>query len=114
MGTGSELQLAVAARDILQAEGIPTRVVSLPCVEWFDAQDQAYRDSVLPRYVKARVAVEAGIAQPWYRLVGGDGQIVSIEHYGASADYKTLFREFGFSAEAVAEAARRSRQAQKG
>jgi transketolase len=114
MGTGSELQLAVAARDILQAEGVPTRVVSLPCVEWFDAQDQAYRDSVLPRYVKARVAVEAGIAQPWYRLVGGDGEIVSIEHYGASADYKTLFREFGFSAEAVAEAARRSRQAQKG
>ncbi|HVV19505.1 MAG TPA: transketolase [Pseudonocardiaceae bacterium] len=115
MATGSELQLAVAARDILQGEGVPTRVVSLPCVEWFDAQDKEYRDSVLPPSVKARVSVEAGIAQPWYRLVGDAGEIVSIEHYGASADYKTLFREFGFTAEAVADAARRSRQAiQKG
>jgi transketolase len=115
MGTGSELQLAVAARETLQAEGVPTRVVSLPCFEWFDAQDQEYRDSVLPPSVKARVSVEAGIAQPWYRLVGDAGEIVSIEHYGASADYKTLFREFGFTADAVADAARRSRQAtQKG
>jgi transketolase len=115
MATGSELQLAVAARDVLQGEGVPTRVVSLPCVEWFDAQDKEYRDSVLPPSVKARVSVEAGIAQPWYRLVGDAGEIVSIEHYGASADYKTLFREFGFTAEAVADAARRSRQAiQKG
>jgi transketolase len=114
MGTGSELQLAVDARALLQADGVPTRVVSLPCVEWFDAQDKAYRDSVLPPSVRARVAVEAGIAQPWYRLVGDAGEIVSIEHYGASADYQTLFREFGFTAEAVADAARRSRQAQKG
>jgi transketolase len=86
----------------------------MPCVEWFDEQDADYRESVLPPSVKARVAVEAGIAQPWYRLVGDAGQIVSIEHYGASADYKTLFREFGFTADAVADAARRSRQAQKG
>jgi transketolase len=114
MATGSELQLAVAARDILQAAGVPTRVVSLPCVEWFDAQDKEYRDSVLPPSVRVRVAVEAGIAQPWYRFAGDAGQIVSIEHYGASADYQTLFREFGFTAEAVADAARRSRQAQKG
>ncbi|HEY3749439.1 MAG TPA: transketolase [Pseudonocardiaceae bacterium] len=114
MGTGSELQLAVDARALLQADGVPTRVVSLPCFEWFDAQDKEYRDSVLPPSVRARVAVEAGIAQPWYRLVGDTGEIVSIEHYGASADYKTLFREFGFTAEAVADAARRSRQAQKG
>jgi transketolase len=114
MGTGSELQLAVDARALLQAGGVPTRVVSLPCFEWFDAQDKEYRDSVLPPSVRARVAVEAGIAQPWYRLVGDTGEIVSIEHYGASADYKTLFREFGFTAEAVADAARRSRQAQKG
>ncbi len=114
MGTGSELQLAVAARDILQGEGVPTRVVSLPCVEWFDAQDKSYRDSVLPPSVHARVAVEAGVAQPWYRLVGGSGEIVSIEHYGASADYKTLFHEFGITAEAVADAARRSHQIQKG
>jgi transketolase len=114
MGTGSELQLAVEARATLQAEGVPTRVVSMPCVEWFDAQDKAYRDSVLPPSVTARVAVEAGIAQPWYRLVGGSGEIVSIEHYGASADYKTLFREFGITTDAVAAAARRSQQAQKG
>jgi transketolase len=69
---------------------------------------------VLPPSVRARVSVEAGIAQPWYRLVGGDGEIISIEHYGASADYQTLFREFGITADAVAAAARRSLQAQKG
>ncbi|HKN98075.1 MAG TPA: transketolase [Pseudonocardiaceae bacterium] len=114
MATGSELQLAVAAREQLQAEGVPTRVVSLPCVEWFDAQDEEYRNSVLPPSVRARVAVEAGVAQPWYRLVGDTGRIVSIEHFGASADYQTLFREFGFTAEAVADAARAARQAQKG
>jgi transketolase len=114
LATGSELLLAVAARDVLEGEGVPTRVVSLPCVEWFDAQDQAYRDTVLPPDVKARVVVEAGVAQPWYRFAGDTGRIVSIEHYGASADYQTLFREFGFTADAVVEAARRSRQAQKG
>jgi transketolase len=110
IATGSELQLAVGAREILRADGLHARVVSMPCVEWFDAQDQSYRDSVLPPTVKARVAVEAGIALPWYRFVGDAGQIVSIEHYGASADYLTLFREFGFTAEAVADAARRSHQ----
>ncbi|WP_054246234.1 transketolase, partial [Rhodococcus opacus] len=108
LGTGSELQLAVAARETLEADGIPTRVVSMPCVEWFDAQDQAYRDGVLPPTVKARVSVEAGIAMPWHRFVGDAGEIVSIEHFGASADYKTLFREFGFTAEAVTAAAQRS------
>ncbi|TNC23029.1 transketolase [Amycolatopsis alkalitolerans] len=108
IGTGSELHLAVEAREVLEAEGVRTRVVSMPCVEWFDAQDDAYRESVLPSGVKARVVVEAGIAQPWYRYVGDAGEIVSIEHYGASADYKTLFREFGFTADAVADAARSS------
>ncbi|WKN55336.1 transketolase [Rhodococcus opacus] len=108
IGTGSELQLAVAARETLEADGIPTRVVSMPCVEWFDTQDQAYRDGVLPPTVKARVSVEAGIAMPWHRFVGDAGEIVSIEHFGASADYKTLFREFGFTAEAVTAAAQRS------
>ncbi|UOT03691.1 transketolase [Rhodococcus opacus] len=108
IGTGSELQLAVAARETLEADGIPTRVVSMPCVEWFDAQDQAYRDGVLPPTVKARVSVEAGISMPWHRFVGDTGEIVSIEHFGASADYKTLFREFGFTAEAVTAAAQRS------
>jgi transketolase len=110
IATGSELQLAVEARATLQADGIATRVVSMPCVEWFDEQDDDYKESVLPKAVRARVAVEAGIAMPWYRLVGGAGEIVSIEHYGASADYKTLFREFGFTPEHVVEAARRSRQ----
>jgi transketolase len=108
MGTGSEVQLAVEARKALEADGVPTRVVSVPCFEWFEAQDEAYRESVLPSGVKARVSVEAGIAQPWYRFVGDAGEIVSIEHFGASADYQTLFREFGFTADAVVDAARRS------
>jgi transketolase len=108
IGTGSEVQLAVAARETLQAAGIPTRVVSLPCREWFDAQDATYRASVLPATVKARVSVEAGIAMGWRELVGDAGRIISIEHYGASADYKRLFQEFGITAEAVVEAARDS------
>jgi transketolase len=108
IGTGSEVQLAVTARETLQAEGIPTRVVSMPCREWFDEQDAQYRASVLPHTVRARVAVEAAVAQSWYDLVGDAGRIVSLEHYGASADYKTLYREFGITAEAVAAAARDS------
>jgi transketolase len=108
IATGSELQIAVEARNVLEGEGVATRVVSMPSQELFDAQDQAYRDQVIPPGVKARVAVEAGIAQPWYRFVGDAGEIVSIEHYGASADYKTLFKEFGFTTDAVVSAARRS------
>ncbi|MGH3775010.1 MAG: transketolase [Pseudonocardiaceae bacterium] len=108
IATGSEVQFAVAARQTLAAEGIGARVVSMPCVEWFDAQDQAYRDRVLPPMVKARVAVEAGIAMPWQRFVGDHGEVVSLEHFGASADWQTLFREFGFTAEAVTDAARRT------
>ena len=108
LATGSELQLAVGARDVLEADGVPTRVVSLPCVDWFLEQDQAYRDSVLPPSTRARVSVEAGIAQPWYRFIGDAGEAVSIEHFGASADAQTLFREFGFTTEAVVDAARRS------
>lgn len=108
IGTGSEVQLAVEAREQLQAAGVPTRVVSMPCVEWFEAQDQGYRDSVLPPSVKARVAVEAGIGLTWHRFVGDAGRIVSLEHFGASADGKVLFREFGFTAEHVAAAARES------
>ncbi|MGY5126371.1 transketolase [Streptomyces nigrescens] len=111
IGTGSEVQLAVEAREQLQAEGIPTRVVSMPSVEWFDQQDQAYRDSVLPPSVRARVAVEAGIGLTWHRFVGDAGRIVSLEHFGASADGKVLFREFGFTADAVANAARESLEA---
>jgi transketolase len=108
IATGSELQLAVEARKVLEADGVATRVVSMPCVEWFDEQDQSYRDQVIPPSVKARVTVEAGIAQPWYRFAGDAGEIVSLEHYGASADYQTLFREFGFTADKVVDAARRS------
>ncbi|WP_329411036.1 transketolase [Nocardia vinacea] len=114
IATGSELQLAVAARTTLEAQGIGTRVVSMPCVEWFDAQDKAYRDEVLPPTVAARVAVEAGIAMPWYRFTGDSGEIVSIEHFGASADFKTLFREFGITAEAVVAAAQRTLENVKG
>ncbi|MFJ6831075.1 transketolase [Streptomyces sp. NPDC091209] len=108
IGTGSEVHVAVEAREQLQAAGIPTRVVSMPCVEWFDEQDQGYRDSVLPPSVKARVSVEAGIGLTWHRFVGDAGRIVSLEHFGASADGKVLFREFGFTAENVAEVARES------
>lgn len=108
IGTGSEVHLAVEAREQLQAEGVPTRVVSMPCVEWFEEQDQAYKDSVLPPSVKARVAVEAGIGLTWYRYVGDAGRIVSLEHFGASADAKVLFREFGFTPERVAAAAHES------
>lgn len=114
IATGSELQLAVEARTTLEAQGIGTRVVSMPCVEWFDAQDKAYRDEVLPPSVAARVTVEAGIAMPWHRFAGDAGEIVSIEHFGASADYKTLFREFGFTPEAVVAAAQRTLSNVKG
>ncbi|MCV7380068.1 transketolase [Mycobacterium alsense] len=105
IGTGSEVQLAVEAQKLLAERDIVARVVSMPCVEWFESQPEEYRDSVLPPSVSARVAVEAGVAQSWHKLVGDTGRIVSIEHYGESADYKTLFREFGFTAEAVAAAA---------
>ncbi|OZM78978.1 transketolase [Pseudonocardia sp. MH-G8] len=108
VGTGSEVQLAVDARRVLEADGIPTRVVSMPCVEWFDRQDRSYRDEVLPPAVRARVVVEAGIAAPWHRFAGDAGEIVSLEHFGASADFTTLFTEFGITTEAVVDAARRS------
>ncbi|PXW33793.1 UNVERIFIED_CONTAM: transketolase [Williamsia faeni] len=108
IGTGSEVYLAVDAQKALKDKGIAARVVSMPCVEWFDEQDEDYRNSVLPPSLKARVVVEAGIAMPWYRLVGDGGEIVSIEHYGASADYKVLYEKFGITAEAVTAAAERS------
>ncbi|MFF0534718.1 transketolase [Streptomyces coelicoflavus] len=108
IATGSEVHVAVEAREALQAEGVPTRVVSMPSVEWFEQQDQGYRDSVLPPSVKARVAVEAGVGLTWHKYVGDAGRIVSLEHFGASADAKVLFAEFGFTAENVASAARES------
>ncbi|WP_128887792.1 transketolase [Mycobacterium tuberculosis] len=108
IATGSEVQLAVAAQTLLADNDILARVVSMPCLEWFEAQPYEYRDAVLPPTVSARVAVEAGVAQCWHQLVGDTGEIFSIEHYGESADHKTLFREYGFTAEAVAAAAERA------
>jgi len=111
IATGSEVSVAVAAREILESQGVSTRVVSMPCREWFDAQDQSYRDEVLPPHVRARVSVEAGVPMGWRDIVGDAGRIISIDHYGASADAATLFREFGFTPAAVVTAARESIQA---
>ncbi|GAA2728339.1 transketolase [Streptomyces nogalater] len=108
IATGSEVHLAVAARELLEAAGTGTRVVSMPSVEWFEEQPREYRERVLPPAVKARVAVEAGIGLTWYRYVGDAGRIVSLEHFGASADAKTLFAEYGFTPENVAAKARES------
>ncbi|CAM3775206.1 transketolase [Nocardioides zeicaulis] len=106
IGTGSEVQLAVEARTLLAADGIDARVVSMPCLEWFEEQDEAYHDLVLPPTVKARVSVEAGVKQGWREIVGDQGRIISIDHYGASADYARIYAEFGITAQAVADAAR--------
>ncbi|MFB6609156.1 transketolase [Agromyces sp. NPDC056379] len=108
IATGSEVQLALAARETLAAEGIGARVVSAPSLEWFEEQPVEYREQVLPAGVTARVSVEAGLALSWHRYLGSRGRSVSIEHFGASADYKTLFREFGITAEAVVAAAKES------
>lgn len=105
LGTGSEVQLLVASRAELAEQGIAARVVSMPCLEWFNEQDASYRDSVLPPQVAARVSVEAGVAQGWHRLVGDKGRCVSLEHFGASADYLRLFDEFGITTQAVTAAA---------
>ncbi len=114
IGTGSEVQYAVEAQKTLEAQGIGARVVSMPCVEWFFGQDRNYRDQVLPPTVTARVSIEAGIAMPWYRIVGDHGETISLEHFGESADAATLFREYGFTADAVVAAAQRSIATVKG
>ncbi|MGV0330318.1 transketolase [Corynebacterium macginleyi] len=108
LATGSEVQLAVEAAQQLENEGTAARVVSAPCLEWFDEQDAEYRESVLPSGVKARVSVEAGLAMPWHKYTGTFGRNVSLEHYGASAPGDELFEKFGFTAAAVADAARAS------
>jgi transketolase len=110
IATGSEVQLALAARDQLATDGIAARVVSAPSLEWFAEQDDTYREHVLPAAVKARVSVEAGSALSWHAIVGTTGRTVAIDHFGASADYKTLYAKFGFTAEAVVEAARQTIQ----
>ncbi len=108
VATGSEVQLAVDARRILAEGGVNARVVSAPSLEWFAEQDESYRESVLPAAVRARVSVEAGSALTWRSIVGDDGRSVAIDHFGASADYKTLFEKFGFTADHVVAAARES------
>jgi transketolase len=108
LSSGSEVQFAVEAREALKADGVNARVVSVPCQEWFEEQDAAYRESVLPASVKARVSIEAGLSLTWRPYLGDAGRSVSIEHFGASADYKTLYREFGITAEATVAAAKDS------
>ena len=108
IATGSEVQIAVAARDQLAADGVNARVVSMPCLDWFAEQPQDYIDSVLPPAVTARVSIEAGVAQPWWRWIGSHGRAVSLEHFGASADFATLFSEFGITPEAAVAAAKES------
>jgi transketolase len=108
VATGSEVQLAVEARATLAEQGVRARVVSMPCREWFDEQETSYRETVIPPTVKARVSVEAGIGQGWREIVGDHGRIVSIETYGASADYARIFTEYGITAEAVVAAAQDS------
>ena len=107
IATGSEVQLALAARELLAADGIKARVVSMPCVEWFSEQDATYRDQVLPSHIRARVSVEAGIALGWRQFVGDAGRSISLEHFGASADYQKLYAEFGITAERVARCGKR-------
>ncbi|MCH8612579.1 transketolase [Arsenicicoccus dermatophilus] len=114
MATGSEVALAVESAQELEGKGIATRVVSMPCLEWFARQDAAYRESVLPAAVKARVSIEAGSSMGWRDYVGDAGRIIGIDHFGASADAKTLFREFGFTTERVVEAAEESLAAARG
>ncbi|MGY4926632.1 transketolase [Streptomyces sp. 900105755] len=108
VATGSEVHIALAARTLLETDGLSVRVVSMPCREWFAAQPPAYQDEVLPPAVRARVSVEAAVGQGWRDVVGDAGRIVSLEHYGASADYERLYSEFGITPEAVATAARDS------
>jgi transketolase len=105
MATGSEVALALQARQTLEAEGTPTRVVSMPCLEWFEAQPASYRQQILPPEVKARVSVEAAVKQGWREYVGEAGEMVSIEHFGASAEGEVLFEQFGFTPDRVVAAA---------
>jgi len=108
IGTGSEVQYCLTAQETLAGEGVKARVVSAPCLEWFNEQDEAYRTSVLPNDVKARVSIEAGVPDTWHRIVGDAGRSIGIDHFGASAAGALLFEKFGFTAEAVTAAARES------
>ena len=107
MATGSEVALALQSAQVLEESGVPTRVVSIPCFEWFNQQDQAYKDEVLPPSVQARISIEAGIAQGWRDYVGDHGTSISLEHYGASAGASVLFQEFGFNVDNVVATAKK-------
>jgi transketolase len=113
IATGSEVSIAVDARAALEKSGIRTRVVSMPCREWFERQTKAYRDRVLPPSIRSRVSIEAAVGLGWRDYVGDAGRIISLEHFGASADYKTLYREFGITPEATVKAAKESIKAAK-
>jgi transketolase len=106
MGTGSELQLAVKAREQLEQDGIPTRVVSMPCLEQFRAQPKRYQEQVLPKAVTARVSIEAGVTMGWERFVGDRGIAIGVDQYGASAPDKILYEQYGLTAAKVVEAAK--------
>ena len=108
IGTGSEVALALEARNRLQADGVPTRVVSMPCLEWFRAQEENYQELVLPRGVRVRVSVEAAVAQGWREIVGDIGEIISLDHFGASAAHSVVFEQFGFTPDHVVAAAHTS------
>jgi transketolase len=108
IGTGSEVQLCLSAREALQAQGVPTRVVSMPCQEWFAAQDEEYRAAVLPPSVNARVSVEAGVTLAWHHLVGDTGVSVGLDRYGASAPSEVAFEKLGFTTDRVVAAARQA------
>ncbi len=108
IATGSEVHVAIAGAKILEEQGINVQVVSAPCLEWFAEQNEAYKESVLPAAIKARVSIEAGVGIGWRELVGSTGEIISLDHFGASASASHLFKEFGFTPEAVASAAKRS------
>jgi transketolase len=108
IATGSEVTLALEARELLEAAGTPTRVVSMPCREWFEAQEASYRQQVLPPEVRARVSVEAAVSFGWRDFVGDDGESVSLEHFGASAPYQILFEQFGITPDRIVAAAHAS------
>jgi len=108
IATGSEVHVAIAGAKLLETEGINVQVVSAPCLEWFAEQDGAYKESVLPATVSARVSIEAGVGMGWREIVGSTGEIISLDHFGASASASHLFKEFGFTPEAVVAAAKRS------
>jgi len=108
IATGSEVHTAIAAADLLKSQKISARVVSAPSLEWFEEQNEQYKESVLPKKITARVSIEAGVGAGWYKYVGDRGEIVSLEHFGASASASELFKEYGFTAENVAAAAKRT------